>query len=146
MFTIDEFLNSNFALKALFHFLFFPSTLLQSMLTSSLWEFPWWGYMRRGVRLHHVFFLERVMVALKRAHSCSTFRYVLYLSSSGWVSVVTGGFIYPLVVCWSLLSEVSQILLSWRPISCGTMSCRWISKASLTLRVCQRLTEVSSLL
>ena len=28
----------------------------------------------RGLRLHHVFFLERVMVALKRAHSCSMFQ------------------------------------------------------------------------
>ena len=28
----------------------------------------------RGLRLHHVFFLERVMVALKRAHSFSMFR------------------------------------------------------------------------
>ena len=36
------------------------------------------------------------------------------------------------------------MLLSWRPISCGTVSCRGISKASLTS--CQCLTEVSSLL
>ena len=27
-----------------------------------------------GLQLHHVFFLERVMVALKRAHSCSMFQ------------------------------------------------------------------------
>ena len=26
-----------------------------------------------GLGLHHVFFLERVMVVLERAHSCSTF-------------------------------------------------------------------------
>ena len=33
---------------------------------------PVWNYARGGLRLHHVFFLERVMVPLKRAHSCST--------------------------------------------------------------------------
>ena len=49
--------------------------------------------------------------------------------------------------CASLLvSEVSQMLLSWRPMSWGTVSWRWISKACLTLRVCQCFIEVSSLL
>ena len=31
---------------------------------------------REGLQLHHVFFLERVMVALKKAYSCSTVQYV----------------------------------------------------------------------
>ena len=49
--------------------------------------------------------------------------------------------------CASLLvNEVSQMLLSWRPMSWGTESWKWISKACLTLRVCQCFIEVSSLL
>ena len=36
---------------------------------------------RDGLRLHHVLILERVMVALKRAHSCSIFdNFVLVFS------------------------------------------------------------------
>ena len=38
------------------------------------------------------------------------------------------------------------MLLSWRPMSWGTESWKWISKACLTLRVCQCFIEVSSLL
>ena len=45
-------------------------------------------------------------------------------------------------VCWSLLSEVTQILLSWRPMSWATVSCRWISVPSPTLRACQCLLEL----